>query len=211
MAVTIAQLLSSIYRRLGTDALDPEYPKSQLLVYLNDAIGECWQDCARLAPDVLLVTGRTLTKTAEPRTFAFAQQSPAIGAIEQLRTVWADDEPLRRVPYAEVEAAPGETYALTGPSSAQVLTTGARGTLMIDYIGAASSVAQDGDEIPAFIPDQFRSVLEYMVVREAMAQGNEASLPAEYRERFEERRDMLWEHWRQRSPDVPIRTNRARR
>lgn len=204
MAVTVLQLLTSIYRRIGTSASDPEYPKSQLLVYLNDAIGECWQDCARLAPDVLLVIGRTLTKTAEPDVYALAQQSPAIPALEQLRRVMSGRTELRRVAYAYLDFS-SDAYAITGPSTASILHTRGSGDLVIDYTAAAGTVAQDGEEIPAFIPDQFRSVLEYMVVREAMAQGGESSMPSEYVMRFEERRDMLWEHWRNRSPDVQVR------
>lgn len=204
MAVTVAQLLTSIYRRIGTAATDPEYPKSQLVVYLNDAIGECWQDCARLAPDVLLVIGRTLTKTAEPDVYAFAQQSPAIPALEQLRRVMAGRTEIRRVPYNTLDFS-YDAYAITGPSTASILHTRATGDVVIDYTAAAPSIAQDNEELPAFIPDQFRSVIEYMVVREAMAQGGEASMPGEYMLRFEERRDMLWEHWRNRSPDTLVR------
>lgn len=203
MAVTVKQLLDSIYRRIGTSATDPEYPREQLVTYLNDAIAECWQDCARLAPDVLLIVGRTLTKTAEPNVYAFAQQSPVIGAVEQLRRVCAGDHALRRVPYEQLEGR--DTYAVVGVSTALTLLTEASGPLTIDYTGGAPTVAQDGEEMPAFIPDPFRAVLEYMVVREAMAQGNEATMPDDYRMRFEERRDMLWEHWARRSPDAHIR------
>lgn len=203
MAVTVGQLVASIYRRIGTSATDPEYPREQLLTYLNDAIAECWQDCARLAPDVLLTVGRTLTKTAEPNVYAFAQQSPAIGAVEQIRRVQTGDHELRRVPYADLDSR--DQYAVVGVSTAMLLLTEASGPLTIDYTAAAPVIAQDGDEMPAFIPDPFRAVLEYMVVREAMAQGNEATMPDDYRARFEERRDMLWEHWAHRSPDQRIR------
>ena len=206
MAVTIKQLLDSIYRRIGTTSADPEYPREQLLTYLNDAIAEAWQDCARLAPDVLLTVGRTLQKTAEPNAYAFAQQSPAIGAVEQIRRVCCNGFELTCVPYADL--ATRDQYALTGVSTSMLLLSDAGGALVIDYTAASPMVAQDGDEMPAFIPDQFRNVLEYMVVREAMAQGDEAEMPADYRARFEERRDMLWEHWANRSSTVRIRRDR---
>jgi uncharacterized coiled-coil protein SlyX len=203
MAVTVKQLLDSIYRRIGTNTADAEYPREQLLTYLNDAIAEAWQDCARLAPDVLLTVGRTLTKTAEPNAYALAQQSPPILAVEQVRRVRCDDHELTCVPYADL--ASRDQYALTGVSTSMLLLTDARGTLVMDYTASAPLVAQDGDEMPTFIPDQFRAVLEYMVVREAMAQGNEAEMPPDYRARFEERRDMLWEHWANRSSNGRVR------
>lgn len=213
MAVTLGQLRASIYRRLGTGADDPEYPPEQLLVYVNQALAELHHDCARLNENVLLVAGVTLQATAD-RTYAFAQQSPPIGAVEQVRRVAAGDWVLREVPFSQLEGSEGTTYALTGPSDALVLLThprsAARAALSLVYIAGPPSVAQDGDPLPAFLPDQYRDVVEYLVVREALAQGDEARMPPTYAERLFERRSMLWEHWTSRTPDQRRRAELAR-
>jgi hypothetical protein len=203
MATTLAQVLGKVRRRLGTGENDPEFPVATLTDYVNDAIAELWSDCARLAPDVLLVIDRSVTRSAGTDRVVFAAQSPPIGAVEQIRRLRSNGQPLTCTLYEQLETA--NQYAITGSSSATVIVTRSADPLVMDYTPAPPRIAQGNDTLPDFIPDGYMAVVEYMVVREAMPQGGESAMPADYRDRYEERRDSLWEHWRQRSPDMQLR------
>lgn len=209
MSVTLGQVLTSVYRRMGTKPTDPEYPREQLVLYVNLALGELHSDCAKLAGgDVLLVRGRSITATAD-RTYAFASQDPPITSVLQIRRVrLAARGAVRLMPTAaeSLDVAEGYSYATTGPDTAIVLETGegvgVRDALTMDYTEGPTTVSADNDPLPSWLPDQYRDVVELMVVESALPQGGESGITRSQLDRLQDRRAQLWTHWSSRAPGM---------
>lgn len=207
MSVTLGQILTSAYRRMGTKDSDPEYPREQMILYANLALGELHGDCARLAGgDVLLVAAREISATAD-RTYDLAAQSPAITSVTQIRRVRQTgrlDVVYDAVAYETLEDTDGLAYAATGPDSAIVLYTSSaspvRSGLTIDYTEGPALLSSSNDNLPAWLPDQYRDVVELMVVQSALPQGSEARMAGEQLQKLEDRRAQLWTHWSARAP-----------
>ena len=212
MSVTLGQVLTSVYRRMGSKPSDPEYPRDQLVLYVNLAVGELHGDCARIAGgDVLLVRGRAIEATAD-RTYALAEQSPAIASVTQIRRVrltGRDQVRLRPVTAESLDLEEGYAYATTGPDSAVVLYTSdgvaVRASLTIDYTEGPALLSADNDTLPAWLPDQYRDVVELMVVESALPQGGESGITQAQLAKLQDRRAQLWTHWSTRAPGPVMR------
>lgn len=212
MPTTLGQVLTSAWRRMGTKPNDPEYPREQMALYANLALGELHSDCAKLAGgDVLLIAGRAIVAT-DDRLYEFAQQSPAITSVLQVRRVRLanrDNVRLRPVTMESLDVADGYGYALTGPDSAIVLHAslgvGVRDGLLIDYTEGPPTLSADNDVLPPWFPEQYRDVLELMVADAALAQGGESTIVQRQLDRLEDRRAQLWTHWSSRSPGAARR------
>lgn len=212
MSVTVGQALTSIWRRMGTKENDPEYPRDQMRLYLTLAVGELHSDCAKLAfGDVLLVRGRSLVATAD-RTYRFAEQTPPITSWLQVRRVRLANGSAALVPVAaeSLDDVEGYAFALGGVGEGAVLYTNAsvasRAALTIDYTdGPPAPYTSDNDELPAWLPDQYRDVVELMVAQMALPQGGESRLPDALVARLEDRRAQLWTHWSARTPGPAAR------
>ncbi len=206
MALNGEEVIASAYRRMGTKSSDPEYPAAQMLIYLNVALGELHDDCARLAGGDVLLTTVELTPTAD-RTYALAEQQPPITSVTQIRRVrLASDGRTRLAPVAaeSLEAAGEYAYAASGPDSAIILRTsdavGTRAVLDMDFTPGPPTLANAAEVLPAWLPDQYRDVVELLIVDAAMPQGGESKIAARQLEKLDERRAQLWTHWSSRNP-----------
>jgi hypothetical protein len=124
--------------------------------------------------------------------------------IRRVRLSQRADVRLTPVSAESLDTADGYCYATTGPDSSITIHTsdgvGASEALTIDYTEGPTLVSADNDALPAWLPDQYRDVVELMVVESSLPQGGEGGMTRSQSDRLQDRRAQLWTHWSTRAP-----------
>lgn len=212
MATTVGQCVARARRYLGVKSTDPRYTPELLLDEYNTAIGQLHDDCLRLNEDILAVD---VTLAVENGQVSLAGQSTPILDLTRLIELRDDTEqgaPRDEVPYADLQAYPALTYAITGAPGALSLRfprNGAPAACWMRYIPGPPTATSTDDVVPAWIEDRFVDVPAMLVAVQTFPMGGEEQTPGELAGRLEMRLSMLWQAWSTRSRTLMRRRPRG--
>lgn len=205
--MTLTELRTAVRAYLGVQDTDRAYTNTRLTRWINDALNELRGD----APIGYFQQRTTWTADGGAgRVYTMATQSPAVTALQsvvEVRVGSTTGSKLREVPYEQLGAWGGLTFALTGADEAAVLTTGddvATGaTLYVVYEAWPAELSADADT-PSWLPQRYHDVPALMATEVAFASGDEGQMPGALRSKLTDRRAELLSHLRRRTADAML-------
>jgi hypothetical protein len=211
MATTVSQCLTRARRYLGVKAAHPRFTGPALLDEYNTAVGQLHDECARIADDLVAINTTITVDAGVPGRFTLATQAAPITRLTRIVALRDTDEtgPKRdEVPFDDLQAYTGLTYALTGFEGNLVIhvppSDGVQ-TLWMRYQPELAFVTDESQLVPSWIPDRFVDVPALMVALQAFPYGGEEPQPPELVSRLQERQSMLWQYWSTRGSAIARR------